>query len=136
MLTNQVRIKHEIEENAATLCELRARIKETFKWREQSPFKRREWESACREFHARYKALSFPCDYVEALQKIPRGDPHSVECALCFVEVRPYFFRSGYMYKDLIRKLTNAPLFDSHRERRDAAVQAYSQWRASKQSRR
>lgn len=83
----------------------------------------------------RYAALAFPCDYDEALKKISQGDPQSVEYALCFVEVRPYFFRSGYMYKDLIRKLKNAPLSDSHGERRDAIVQAYKQWRANREPR-
>lgn len=102
---NQIRMKRDIEENAETICHLHAHIKETFKVRDLSPLKRREWELACQAFHARYEFLSFPCNYREALQKITEGDHFSVESALCFVELRPYFFRSGYMYKDLIRKL-------------------------------
>lgn len=85
-------MRRETEENAETIRHLHSRIKETFKVRDQSPLKRREWELACQEFHARYETLSFPCNYSEALQKIKDGDPLSVESALCFVELRPYFF--------------------------------------------
>ncbi|WP_347900831.1 hypothetical protein [Pseudomonas purpurea] len=123
-------MKRDIEENAETIRHLHARIKKSVKTRDASPLKRREWELACQEFHARYEALSFPCDFREALQKIDSGDQLSVESALCFVELRPYFYRSGYMYKDLIRKLKNATLDGSHRERRDAIISAYHQWRA------
>lgn len=128
---NQIRMKREIEENAETIRRLHSRIKETLELRDLNPLKRREWERACKEFHARYQTLSFPCNYAEALQKIKDGDQLSVESALCFVELRPYFFRSGYMYRELIRRLKNANLAGSHRERRDVIIQAYRQWRAS-----
>tara|TARA_R110000868_G_scaffold217433_3_gene467523 strand:- start:5 stop:406 length:402 start_codon:yes stop_codon:yes gene_type:complete len=128
---NQIRMKREIEENAEIIRRLHARIKETYKARDLSPLKRREWELACKEFHTRYEVLSFPCNYTEALHKIKDGDQFSVESALCFVELRPYFFRSGYMYRDLIRKLKSAHLVGSHRERRNAIIHAYRQWRAS-----
>jgi hypothetical protein len=36
------------------------------------------------------------------------------------------------MYKDLIRKLKNALLTGSYRDRRDAAVSAYREWKAGK----
>ena len=27
---------------------------------------------------------------------------NTVEAAICFLECRPYFFRSGYMFKDIL----------------------------------
>ena len=38
------------------------------------------------------------------------GDQHTIEAAHCFLELRPYFFRSGYMRKELLRKINRGPL--------------------------
>jgi len=46
----------------------------------------------------------FPLGYQGggASRRILYGDPEAMEAAICFLEVRPYFFRSGYMYKDIL----------------------------------
>ena len=68
-------MKERIHENAAEIVRLHSRIHETVKYRTKSPGKRREWEQACAEFHARYEELAFPGGYRNALERISRGDP-------------------------------------------------------------
>lgn len=50
-------------------------------------------------------------------EALKQGNEYALEYAVCFIEIRPYFFRSGYMYKDLLRRLNKAPLSESQRER-------------------
>jgi hypothetical protein len=57
------RIKERIRENSAEIVRLHSRIHETVKHRTKTPEKRREWEQACSEFHARYEGLAFPGGY-------------------------------------------------------------------------
>ena len=102
------RLKKRIIENAAEIVRLHARIRETLADREENSVKRREWEEACKDFPARYDALAFPGGYGGALDRISSGDPKAIEVGICFLECRPYFFRSGYMFKDIFRRCRRA----------------------------
>lgn len=64
------------------------------------------------------------------------GDLYAMEYAICFLEVRPYFLRSGYMFKDLIRKLKHAPLNEKQQERYSAVKQKYAKYRQQMISKR
>ncbi len=123
-----------IERNASELLRLHARVHETVKLRGRSPAEKRVWEQACAEFHARYDELAFPGGYGGALERIVAGDPNAMEAAICFLEVRPYFFRSGYMFKDILRKARRAPLSSVQANRLAAIEQKLDAWRASKES--
>jgi hypothetical protein len=127
-------IKERIRENAAEITRLHSRIDETYSHRSESAEKRHEWEQACAEFHARYDRLAFPTGYQGggALRRIEYGDPEAMEAAICFLEVRPYFFRSGYMFKDILRKCRRAPLSPDQAERLRAIEQRLSEWRQQK----
>jgi len=129
---NQVQIKNLIEEHAEVIRQLHARIHETFKHRDKNAHKYQEWQSACSEFHKRYEQLAFVGGYNGALTRILAGDPSTIEVAFCFIESRPYFFRSGYMYKDILRKLKRAPLTEIQKERLSVIVSKYNAWRNSK----
>ena len=122
-------IKKHILENAEEIRRLKARINETYSNRGKVPGATELWSRACEEFHARYDGLAFPGGYDTALERIKNGDAEAIESALCFIEIRPYFFRSGYMYKTFMRKLKRAPLSEKQSERFAAVVHAYEEWR-------
>ena len=111
---------------------LHSRIHETFKTRNKNEHKYREWKAACKEFHLSYDSLAFPGGFDGAYERILNGDPLAIEAGLCFIEIRPYFFRSGYIYKDLLRKLARAPLKNNELVRYKTIKKAYLEYRASK----
>jgi hypothetical protein len=125
-------IKRLIEENAAEINRLKARIDETVRHRSRSKREHDEWSAACSEFHARYDNLAFPGGYDRSRLKIDEGDFEAIEAALCVLEVRPYFFRSGYMFKDLLRRTKRARLSPEQRARMDVILANYAEFRASK----
>jgi len=129
---NTEEIKEYFVRNAEEIRKLHGRIHETYSNRSKFPGATQEWERACEEFHARYDGLAFPGGYDTALERLASGDAETIESALCFVELRPYFFRSGYMFETLMRKLKHVPLDADQSERFERVVQAYKQWRQSK----
>jgi hypothetical protein len=131
---NSERLKRLILENGAEITRLYARIDETLGRRSSSPRGRDEWKPACAQFHERYGELAFPGGYDGAATRILAGDPTAMEAAVCFLECRPYFLRSGYMYKELLRKAKQAPLSPEQSERLQVVVQRVSEWRACKTS--
>ena len=122
-------LAHTIDANATELRPLDARIHETFRTWNRSPEAKEAWERACAEFHAQYDQLAFPGGYTGALGRIVAGDRQTIEAALCFVECRPFFFRSGYMFKDLLRKLKRAPLDPASAARLALVLEAYADYR-------
>jgi hypothetical protein len=128
------RLKTTILENAAEVARLHTRIHETFKRRGENPQKHREWELACEKFHKRYNELAFPGGYDGALERILSGDAEAMEAAICFLECRPYFFRSGYMFKDILRKCKKAPLSSEQRSRFTIVLGEVEEWRRRKTS--
>ena len=128
------RMKQRIRENAEEIVRLHSRIGETFTRRSQSPERMREWKEACTEFHTRYDGLAFPGGYQGggALIRIAYGDSDAMEAAVCFLEIRPYFFRSGYMFKDILRKCRRAPLSSAQAARLKTIEKRLLEWRERK----
>ena len=122
--------------NAAKIQELHKRIDSTVRHRYKSPEHTERWQTACKEFHERYDQLAFPGGYATARTRLAEGDSAAIEAALCFVEVRPYFFRSGYMFKEFLPKLKRANLSPQQRDRLNAVVAAYDEWRAQRRAAR
>ena len=118
--------------NTEEIRKLHGRIHETYKQRGKVPGATERWSRACEEFHARYDSLAFPGGYETAVARMAQGDAEAIEAALCFVELRPYFFRSGYMFKTFLRKLKRAQLDVRQTERFERVVQAYEKWRQMK----
>jgi hypothetical protein len=129
-------MRERIRENAAEIVRLHSRIHETLTQRSKNPEKRLEWEQACAEFHARYEGLAFPGGYGGALDRISSGDTEAMEAAICFLECRPYFFRSGYMFKDIFRRCRRAPLHPEQAARFKVVEQRLSEWRQQKLAKR
>lgn len=107
-----------IKHNAHQIRELHHRLHQAFHVQPHGPDHKR----ACEEFHVQYDALAFPGGYENGLQRISDGDPETIETAIAFLEVKPYFFRSQYMRTKLIRLLKKADLTKSQRRRFDNAL--------------
>ena len=122
-------IKQAIVSGAAEITRLNDRIRETVRFRDASSRQREEWKSACAEFHSRYDSLAFPGGYEGAMDRVLAGDPFSIEAAICFLESRPYFFRSGYMFTDILRKTKRAALSPDQAGRLQFVIERQALWK-------
>jgi hypothetical protein len=129
------RLKRTILENTAEIVRLDRRVEEALVDR-NNPAGRKRHEQACAEFHARYTGLAFPGGYEGAQDRILAGDPETMEAAICFLECRPYFFRSGYMFKDILRKCRRAPLSSDQADRLAKIELKLAAWRKNKLAKR
>jgi len=118
-----------VTRNANEIATLSRRIRETLCFRDDGPDQRAEWSEACSDFHSKYDDLAFPGGLRDARDRMRAGDTEAIEYAIAFLEVRPYFFRSGYMYKDFMRVLRNCPLSVAQRKRYDQIRKRYLAYR-------
>jgi hypothetical protein len=125
-------LKATIQRNADEIVRLHERVHETVQRRDVNAEGREAWVRACAEFHEKFDRLAFPGGYQDAAQRILAGDPYTIEAALCFFEIRPYFFRSGYMYGALLRKTKRATLDTAQASRLKAVLDRDAAWRAKK----
>lgn len=95
-----------IATNAAQLKELHERVHELFRRQPHGP----EHHAACREFHQAYDELAFPGGLQAGLERLKHDDPIAVETAIRFLDVDPFFFRSGYIKQEILRRLKSASL--------------------------
>jgi len=106
-------MQSQIIENAKQIRDLHEQIGIAFT-EKRGGLKHRQ---ACDKFHSSYDSLAFPGGYEIGIRKINEGDLSSIETALCFLEVKPYFFRSQYMRTKLTRLLKKADLTKSQQSR-------------------
>jgi hypothetical protein len=74
------------------------------------------WEDACAAWHGRVH----PTDSLwenAFLDRLRTGDRAAIEDALLFLEVDPWYFRSGYLKERLIGKLKGVALQERDKER-------------------
>ncbi len=102
-----------IKHNAQLIRDLQDRVHQTFSEKPHGP----EHKLACEEFQSRYDSLAFPGGYEVGLKKISQGDASTLDTALNFLELQPYFFRSQYMRTKLIRLLKKAHLTEPQQTR-------------------
>ena len=121
--------KLQILQNARLIAQLHQRIHETLAYRDENDHSRSLWKDACSEFHNKYNELAFPGGTSDIRERLRAGDEEAIEYALDFIELRPYFFRSGYMYKDFLRVLKNCPLSEEQRKRYDRVRSQYDEYR-------
>src|SRR5260370_6777802 len=124
------RLRATMLENAAEINRLHSRIHETVKRRSESVQAKQDWSQACAEFHARYEELCIPGGWDAGfLERILAGDPATIEVALCFLEVRPYVFRSGYHWKTILQKCKRAPMCGEQPDRFATIRKKYIEWK-------
>jgi hypothetical protein len=132
-MSNRDRVRLEIVEHSAEIKRLHDRVHETFKRRSESEALRSEWKEACAEFQARYNSLCVPGGWDDGFyERILSGDAESVEAALCILEIRPYFFGSGYLWKTILQKCKRAPMSEEQAARLAMLVQRYREWRLAR----
>ncbi len=129
-------LKLRIQANAIEIARLHSRIHQTYVLCDRSPEKLKEWKRACEAFHRQYDDLAFPGGYRGAGQRILDGDAESMEAAICFLELRPYFFRSGYMFKAILSKAKRAPLNTEQAARLQHVIKNLAEYKTRKRAER
>jgi hypothetical protein len=129
-------LRQQIHRNATTLRAMHARIHQTFATRGASPAHRQAWQDACATFQLSYDALAFPGGYEGAFDRLIAGDPHTMEAAITFLELRPYFFRSGYMHQKILRYAKRAPLSKPQAQRFRHVLARLEEWREIRRKQR
>ncbi len=122
--------------NAEEINRLDRRIDETYAKRGEGKEAMNAWRDACTYYHANYDRLAFPGGLDGLDEDILSGNKIRIESALDFLDVRPYFFRSGYLYTRLIRRLKRAPLEGDQKERFADFMVRYVAYKARKKERR
>ncbi len=131
---NSEELRAAITANGAEVERLRKRIRATYRVKERSDENREQWQRACEEFHSRFEALAFPGGYSSAVERLQAGDTDAIEAALCFVEVRPFYFRSGYLFKALLPKLKRCALTRQQAFRLDVVLERHRIWQQQKRA--
>jgi hypothetical protein len=122
--------------NAQEINRLQQRIHETVKHRSSSQQGMADWKAACAESHSRFDGLAFPGGISTAFERIDQDDLAAISDALTFLEMRPYFFHSGYFHSKFMRKLKHKALPPAFAERRDDYFKRYAEWRAAREAKR
>ena len=117
-----------ILDNCIEINRLKKNIDSTFNVKN----KKNEWREACAEFHENYNQLCFWNGVSDYRTEIRNGNQDAIEYYITFIELRPYFFRSGYIYQDLIRVLRNVKLSKSHRARFERVKKNYMIYRQNR----
>lgn len=74
------------------------------------------WRQICQEWHD----STLPTDYLwsdETQRRMKEGDRETLDDVLLFLEVDPWFFRSGYLKELLLDNLRQAPLTEDDKAR-------------------
>ncbi len=84
--------------------------------RSESPEARSAWQNATDQWHASV----YPTDQLwedDFLSRLRASHREAIEDAILYLEVDPWYFRSGYLKERLIRRLKAAVLTEKDRER-------------------
>ncbi len=119
-----------IRANADEINRLRLAIREAAGARWRGPEEMQRHAAACAEYNQRYEQLAFPGGYANALRQLAEHDPNTLDVVLTFLEVRPYFFRSGYMWKTLLKRAQRVPMGTKQHARLQKILDDYAAYRA------
>ena len=121
-MKEQLNLRCEIQANASLIKELHRRMTDAPSGRNYGKDASSDRSKACHEFHARYDSLAFPGGYKQGLRKLAENDARTIDAALSFLEVRPYFNTSQYIATKLRRMLKKAVLSERQKERLEAVI--------------
>jgi hypothetical protein len=118
--------KQLIASNAEEVNRLQATIHQTFAKRDRSEADWTAWENACALFHANYFPRLFYPGGATHLQALQQCEPGAIETAVDFLEVDPWYFRSGYIKEYLWRRIVRCPLTAQDVDRLHATALRYT----------
>ncbi len=109
-------MKDRINREANKIRELYEKVRSTYAHRDTDGLAYLEWQKVCEKFHCYRSSID---EYFErdALARLAEGSPSHVEFAITFLELDPWFFRSGYIKEDFIHRLKRVDLDDMQRKR-------------------
>ena len=93
-----------IKTESKRLLELHQNVHRTFKDKQGNP---EAWSNACSEFNSYISPLD---SHVEAFYSLSPINSESVEFGVQFLEINPFFFRSGYIKEQILNKLKRVVL--------------------------
>ena len=105
-MTSQ-QITQTILSNATRLANLHQAIEKTFAEKEKHP---QDYEQAVRLFQESYDALAFPGGLERGIRALKQHDPATIDVAIEYLKINPYFYRSGYIQEKILRFLKQSPL--------------------------
>jgi hypothetical protein len=104
-----------IRDETATWHALHERVHETFRSRGYGAQALETWRQACRQFHS-YRSPLAP--YIErACREKSYTDKDLIEFVVCFLEIDPHVFRSGYLKQDLLTRIKRSQLREPDKRR-------------------
>ena len=120
-----------IEKNTIEINRLRKRINDSFNVKNQKD----DWRQASIDFFEQYHKLCFWNGVYDYRNEIRNDNLEAIEYYICFIELRPYFFRSGYMYNDLMRVFKNINLTTDHKRRYNSIRARYLEFKKNQKQR-
>jgi len=123
-----------IKENEIEINRIHKRVHSTYALKYKSDKHMAEWSNACDELHKRYAELAYfeyPIDFRAELRN---GNQETIERALAFIEIRPFHFRSGYIFKDLMRVMKNIEFTKTQKRRYDSVNKRFQEYRNSRKN--
>jgi hypothetical protein len=109
-----------IRDESAALRALHERVHATCGTRDSGRHARDAWSQPCHEFHTYVSRLD---PFLQrAFQDSRYSDPELIEFVVCFLEVDPFFFRSGYLKQDLLTRIKRSELTESVKRRLRAVL--------------
>lgn len=92
-----------IRDESAKLQQLHAAVHTTWVHKDRDAKSRRAWSDACNAFHTYASAIDRQFD--RACDERQYSDREVIEFSICFLDVDPRFFRSGYLKQELLTRL-------------------------------
>src|SRR5262245_3685386 len=104
--------RRQIAENTARLGAMCQRFKEIIRNERWA-----EYWTARETVFAFFDQLAFPGGLCQGKQRLKQQQPDAIEDAICFLEVDPWFHRSGYIKERFLHWLKRCPLTAEQQER-------------------